>query len=79
MDKWISVKFALPATNERGISGFVLTYDIHGFITCRLMKMYKNRKYIWQGIFGTWNESSENITHWMELPSSPNQEKTNER
>ncbi|SCZ72052.1 Protein of unknown function [Photorhabdus luminescens] len=57
--EWISIEDALPG--ERIGSNTLLVTDAQGFVTC---DRFNHR-------VGDFEENRSNVTHWMELPESP--------
>lgn len=70
---WISVKERIPSEKKK-----YLVYDKYGEINIALLKSFKNAydPSIPETYFFMYGNSyAEGITHWMQLPSKPHNEK----
>lgn len=69
MSKWIGVSNAIPSEDKLslGESEIVLLYTVDGYIGTGFLERYNDSK-SWVSNQGM---PIEFVTHWMELPSSP--------
>lgn len=75
--KWINVNNSLPHIDDEGDEGdqesaYVLCYNKDQFPYEPFVGWYSHRDGTWTVAHYTSSEDPQEVTHWMELPKSPN-------